>query len=61
MILKLGLKHQAIEHYKVCINHDPGMTLSYFITRSTKVPYPRSQNLNLILLHFAANLYLYGL
>ena len=22
MILKLGMKHQAIELYKVCINHD---------------------------------------
>ena len=30
MILKLGMKHQAIELYKVCINHDPGMTLTYF-------------------------------
>ena len=26
MILKLGMKHQAIELYKVYINHDPGMT-----------------------------------
>ena len=25
MILKLGIKHQAMELYKVCINHDPGM------------------------------------
>ena len=25
MILKLGMKHQAMELYKVCINHDPGM------------------------------------
>ena len=24
MILKLGMKHQAMELYKVCINHDPG-------------------------------------
>ena len=29
MILKLGMKHQAIELYKVCINHDPGMTLTF--------------------------------
>ena len=28
MILKLGMKHQAIELYKVYINHDPGMTLN---------------------------------
>ena len=29
MILKLGMKHQTIELYKVCINHDPWMTLTY--------------------------------
>ena len=29
MIFKLGMKHQAIELYKVCINHDPGMTLTF--------------------------------
>ena len=37
MILKLGMKHPAMELYKVCINHDPGMTLTYFTARSTKV------------------------
>ena len=35
MILKLGMKQQAMELYKVCINHDPGMTLTYFMARST--------------------------
>ena len=30
MILKLGMKHQAMELYKVCINDDPGMTLTFF-------------------------------
>ena len=35
MILKLGTKHRAMEPYKVCINHDPGMTLTYFTARST--------------------------
>ena len=29
MILKLRMKHQAMELYKVCINHDPGMTLTF--------------------------------
>ena len=29
MILKLGMKHLGIELYKVYINHDPGMTLTY--------------------------------
>ena len=30
MILKLGMKHKGKELYKVYINHDPGMTLTYF-------------------------------
>ena len=29
MVLKLGMKHQEEELYKVFINHDPGMTLTY--------------------------------
>ena len=29
MILKLGMKHQAMELYKVYINHHPGMTLTF--------------------------------
>ena len=37
MILKLGVKHLGIELYKVYINHDPGMTLTYFTARSTLV------------------------
>ena len=37
MILKLGMKHQAMELYKVYINRDPLMTLTYFTARSTKV------------------------
>ena len=35
MILKLGVKHLGMELYKVYINHDPGMTLNYFMARST--------------------------
>ena len=34
MILKLGMKHQGEELYKVHINHEPGMTLTYFMARS---------------------------
>ena len=34
MILKLGMKHQEEELYKVYINLDPGMTLTYFTARS---------------------------
>ena len=37
MILKLGMKHKAIEFYKVYIDHNPGMTLTYFKARSTEV------------------------
>ena len=37
MILKLGMKHQAVELYKACINHDRGMTLTFFTARSTEV------------------------
>ena len=35
MVLKLGMKHQVMELYKVYINHDPGMTLTFFTARST--------------------------
>ena len=34
MILKLGMKHQGEEFYKVYINQDPGMTLTCFTARS---------------------------
>ena len=35
MNLKLGMKYQAIGLYKVYINYDPWMTLTYFTARST--------------------------
>ena len=34
MILKIDMKHQAIELYKICINHDSGMTLTFCQLRS---------------------------
>ena len=37
MILKLGMKHQGEELYKVYINHDLGVTLTYFIYPSSQV------------------------
>ena len=43
MFLKRGMKHQGEELYKVYINHDPGMTLTYFMARLAEVAYPRSQ------------------
>ena len=33
MILKLGMKHLAMELYKIYINHDPGLT--FYMARST--------------------------
>ena len=35
IILKLGMEHQGMELYKVYVNHDPGMTLTFFMARST--------------------------
>ena len=30
MILKLSMKHQAMELYKVYLNHEPEITLTFF-------------------------------
>ena len=30
MILKLGMKHLGMELYKVYVNHDPRVTLTFF-------------------------------
>ena len=37
MILKLDMKHQGVQLFKICINPDPGMTLTYFTARSTLI------------------------
>ena len=37
MILKLGMKYQGEELYKIYINNDTEMTLTYFTTRPTQV------------------------
>ena len=34
MILKLGMQHWGTKFYKVCINGDPGLPLTYFTARS---------------------------
>ena len=34
---KLGVKHLWLKYYKVYINHDPVMTLTQFVARSTWV------------------------
>ena len=37
MILKLGMYHLGLKLYKVHINDDPGLTLTYFMARSNWV------------------------
>ena len=37
MILKLGMYHWGLKLYKVYINDDPGLTLTYFMARSNWV------------------------
>ena len=39
MTLNLGMQHCMLEYYQVCSNDDPGLTLTYFTTRSNLVPY----------------------
>ena len=35
----LGMQHWVLEYYQICSNDDPGLTLTYFTTRSILVPY----------------------
>ena len=39
MILKLGMQHKGLKLYKVYINDEPGLTLTYFTARSNWVAY----------------------
>ena len=39
MTLKLGMQHWVLEYYQICSNDDPGLTLTYFTTRSNLVPF----------------------
>ena len=39
MTLKLGMQHWVLKYYQICSNDDPGLTLTYFTTRSKLVPY----------------------
>ena len=39
MMLKLGKQHQRLQLYKVYINDDPRLTLTYFTARSNWVAY----------------------
>ena len=38
MTLNFGMHHRVLEYYQVCSNDDPGLTLTYFTTRSNLVP-----------------------
>ena len=37
MILKLGMQYRELKFYKVYINNNPGLTLTYFTARSNWV------------------------
>ena len=39
LILQLGMQHQGFKLYKVYINYDSGLTLTYFTERSNWVAY----------------------
>ena len=38
MTLGLGIKHQGCRAYQVCSNDDPGLTLTYLMSRSNLLP-----------------------
>ena len=39
MILEVGMQHRVLEHYQICSNDDPGLTLTYFTATSYLVSY----------------------
>ena len=39
MTLKVGMQHRVLENYQLCSNDDPGLTLTYLISRLNLVPY----------------------
>ena len=39
MTLKVGMQHLVLKYYQVCLNDDPGMTVTYLMARSNLVPY----------------------
>ena len=39
MTLKLGIELLVFKYYQVCSNDTPGLTLTYFMARSSLVPY----------------------
>ena len=39
MTLKVCMQYQVLKYFQVCSDDDPGLTLTYFTTRSDLVPY----------------------
>ena len=39
MTLKFCMQHRVLKYYQVYSNDDPGLTMTYFTTRSNLVPY----------------------
>ena len=39
MTLQFCMQHRVLKYYQICSNEDPGLTLTYFTTRSNLVPY----------------------
>ena len=39
MTLNVNMQHRVLKSYQVCSNDGPGLTLTYFTTRSKLVPY----------------------
>ena len=39
MILKLDMQHKGLKLCIICLNDDPGLTLTYFMARSNLVVY----------------------
>ena len=39
----LGMQHKTLKRYKICINDDPGLTLTYFMARLNLVAYAFEQ------------------
>ena len=39
MTLKVGMQHRVWEYYQFCSNDAPRLTLTYFMARSSLVPY----------------------
>ena len=39
MTLKVGMQYRVLEYFRVCLNDDLGLALTYFTARSNLAPY----------------------